>query len=156
MPLASYSQTEVNEFTRVFTGWNFVPGAIAPGTANWRDPMIPRGGTSHDFNSKALLNGFTTPACSSASGAANIACAQADLTFALDNIFNHSNVGPFLSKQLIQHLVTSNPSPPYVARVAKVFNNDCSGLYPQGCSNVRGNLKLVVQAILWIRKLAAM
>ena len=148
MPLASYSQTEVNEFTRVFTGWNFVPGAIAPGTANWRDPMIPRGGTSHDFNSKALLNGFTTPACSSASGAANIACAQADLTFALDNIFNHSNVGPFLSKQLIQHLVTGNPSPPYVARVAKVFNNDCSGLYPQGCSNVRGNLKLVVQAIL--------
>jgi uncharacterized protein (DUF1800 family) len=148
MPLASYSQTEVNEFTRVFTGWNFVPGTIAPGAANWRDPMIPRGGTNHDFNSKNLLNGFTTPACSSASGAANTACAQADLTFALDNIFNHSNVGPFISKQLIQHLVTSNPSPAYVGRVAKVFNNDCSGLYPQGCSNVRGNLKLVVQAIL--------
>jgi uncharacterized protein (DUF1800 family) len=148
IPVASYSQTHVNEFTRVFTGWNLVPGTIAAGTANWRDPMIPRGGTSHDFGAKTLLNGLNTAACSSASGAANIACAQSDLNAALDNIFNHPNVGPFISKQLIQHLVTSNPSPPYVERVAKVFNNDCSGLYPQGCSNVRGNLKLVVQAIL--------
>lgn len=148
IPVASYSQTHVNEFTRVFTGWNLVPGTIAAGTANWRDPMIPRGGTSHDFGAKTLLNGLNTAACSSASGAANIACAQSDLNAALDNIFNHPNVGPFISKQLIQHLVTTNPSPPYVERVAKVFNNDCSGLYPQGCSNVRGNLKLVVQAIL--------
>ncbi|HAF15589.1 MAG TPA: hypothetical protein DCK99_18215 [Blastocatellia bacterium] len=144
MPLASYSQTQVNEFTRVFTGWNFVPGTIAPGTANWRDPMVPRGGTTHDVGSKTLLNGQVVPAC----GGTNAACAQSDLTAALDNIFNHPNVGPFISKQLIQHLVTSNPSPAYVERVAKVFNNDCSGLYPQGCSNVRGNLKLVVQAIL--------
>jgi uncharacterized protein (DUF1800 family) len=150
MPLASYSQTEVNEFTRVFTGWNFVPGNIAPGTANWRDPMVPRGGTNHDFNSKALFNGVVTPACSSASGAANIACAQADLTIALDNIFNHANVGPFIGKQLIQHLVTSNPSPAYVARVARVFNNACDALYPvANCSTgSRGNLKAVVQAIL--------
>ncbi len=148
IPIPSYGQTQVNEFTRVFTGWNLVPGTIAPGTANWRDPMIPRGGTNHDFGAKTLLNGFTTTACSSSSGAANIACAQADLTAALDNIFNHPNVGPFISKQLIQHLVTSNPSPAYVERVARVFNNDCSGLYPQGCSNVRGNLRLVVQAIL--------
>jgi uncharacterized protein (DUF1800 family) len=148
IPIPSYGQTQVNEFTRVFTGWNFVPGTIAAGTANWRDPMIPRGGTNHDFGAKTLLNGFTTAACSSASGAANIACAQSDLTAALDNIFNHPNVGPFISKQLIQHLVTSNPTPPYVERVARVFNNDCSGLYPQGCSNVRGNLRMVVQAIL--------
>lgn len=149
MPVASYSQTQVNEFTRVFTGWNFVPGAIAPGTANWRDPMVPRGGTSHDFNSKTLLNGQTTPACSSSSGATNVACAQADMTLALDNIFNHANVGPFISKQLIQHLVTSNPTPPYVGRVAAVFNNDCAGLYPiANCTSARGNLKAVVQAIL--------
>ena len=148
-PLASYGQTQVNEFTRVFTGWNRVPGTIAPGTPNWRDPMVPRGGTNHDFNSKTLLNGLVTPACSSSSGAANIACAQADLTLALDNIFNHPNVGPFISKQLIQHLVTSNPSPPYVGRVAAVFNNDCAGLYPiANCTSARGNLKAVVQAIL--------
>jgi uncharacterized protein (DUF1800 family) len=70
------------------------------------------------------------------------------MTAVMNHLANHPNVGPFLSKQLIQHLVTSNPSPAYVERVARVFNNDCSGLYPQGCSNVRGNLKLVVKAIL--------
>jgi uncharacterized protein (DUF1800 family) len=149
MPVASYSQTQVNEFTRIFTGWNFNPATLGAGITNWRDPMIPRGGTNHDFNAKTLLNGQNVPACSSASGAANIACAQADLTIALDNIFNHANVGPFLSKQLIQHLVTSNPSGAYVQRVAAVFNNDCAGLHPiAGCSSARGNLKAVVQAIL--------
>ena len=147
-PVASYSQTTVNEFTRVFTGWNFVPGTISPGTANWRDPMIPRGGTNHDFNSKTLLNGFVTTACSSASGAVNVACAQTDMTAALDNIFNHPNVGPFIGKQLIQHLVTSNPSGAYVARVARAFNNDCDVLYPQACTSARGNLKAVITAIL--------
>jgi uncharacterized protein (DUF1800 family) len=146
-PIASYSQTTVNEFTRVFTGWNLAP-AIAPGTSNWRDPMVPRGGTSHDFNSKTLLSGTVTTACSSTSGAPNIACAQADLTVALDNLFNHPNVGPFIGKQLIQHLVTSNPSSAYVARVARVFNNDCNSLYPQGCTGVRGDMKAVVRAIL--------
>ena len=89
-----------------------------------------------------------TTACSSASGAPNVACAQADLTVALDNLFNHPNVGPFIGKQLIQHLVTSNPSPAYVARVARVFNNDCNSLYPQGCTGVRGDMKAVVRAIL--------
>lgn len=148
MPLASYSQLDVNEFTRVFTGWNFNPALLGTNITNWRDPMIPRGGTNHDFGAKTLLNGFTTPACSSASGAANIACAQSDMTAAIDNLFNHPNVGPFIGKQLIQHLVTSNPSPAYVERVGRVFNNDCSGLYSQGCANVRGNLRLVVQAVL--------
>jgi uncharacterized protein (DUF1800 family) len=147
-PLASYSQTDVNEFTRVFTGWNFVPGTIAAGTANWRDPMVPRGGQNHDAGAKTLLNGFSIPACSSPNGTANTACAISDMTAVMDHLANHPNVGPFIGKQLIQHLVTSNPSPAYVERVARVFNNDCSGLYPQGCQNVRGNLKLVVQAIL--------
>jgi uncharacterized protein (DUF1800 family) len=149
LPVASYSQTQVNEFTRVFTGWNLKAGGLGAGITNWRDPMEPRGGTNHDFNSKTLLNGQTTPACAGTSGAVNIACAQADLTIALDNIFNHSNVGPFLSKQLIQHLVTSNPSGAYVQRVAAVFNNDCAGLHPiASCSSARGNMKAVVQAIL--------
>jgi uncharacterized protein (DUF1800 family) len=148
VPLPSYSQTQVNEFTRVFTGWNFNSTPIAAGITNWRDPMIPRGGQNHDAGAKTLFAGLNVAACSSPTSAANIACAQSDLTIALDNIFNHPNVGPFISKQLIQHLVTSNPSPAYVERVATVFNNDCGGLYPQGCANVRGNLKLVVQAIL--------
>jgi uncharacterized protein (DUF1800 family) len=66
--------------------------------------------------------------------------AYGDLTFALDNIFKHPNVGPFIAKQLIQRLVTSNPSPAYVQRVAAVFNNNGA--------NVRGDLKAVVKAIL--------
>ena len=63
-----------------------------------------------------------------------------DLAAALDNIVNHPNVGPFIGKQLIQKLVTSNPSPQYVERVARVFNNDGTGQ--------RGNLGAVVKAIL--------
>jgi hypothetical protein len=145
-PIPSYSQTTVNEFTRVFTGWNWA-APIAAGITNFRDPMVPRGGTTHDFaTSKTLLNGTVVPAC--ALGQTNAACAQADLTAALDNIFQHPNVGPFIGKQMIQHLVTSNPSPPYVERVARVFNNDCDALYPQNCLNVRGNMRAVVQAIL--------
>jgi hypothetical protein len=105
--------------------------------------MVPRGGTNHDGGAKILLNGQAVASCGN-----NAACAQSDMTVALDNIFNHANVGPFISKQLIQHLVTSNPSPAYVQRVSSVFNNDCSGLFPQGCTSTRGNLKLVVQAIL--------
>jgi uncharacterized protein (DUF1800 family) len=145
--IPTYTQNDVNEFTRVFTGWNFST-AIAAGITNYRDPMVPRGGQNHDAGAKTLLNGFTIAACSSPNGTANVACAQSDMTAVMTHLANHPNVGPFLSKQLIQHLVTSNPSPAYVERVARVFNNDCDGLYPQGCSNTRGNLKFVVQAIL--------
>ena len=63
-----------------------------------------------------------------------------DLKIALDTLFNHPNLPPFFSKQMIQHLVTSNPSPAYVNRVAQVFNNDGTG--------VRGNLQAVITAIL--------
>lgn len=148
MPLATYTQTHVNEFTRVFTGWNFNPTLLGDGITNWRDPLVPRGGQNHDAGAKTLLNGFTIPACPSANGTQNSACAQSDMNAVMDHLANHPNVGPFLSKQLIQHLVTSNPSPAYVERVARVFNNDCNGLYSQGCTNTRGNLKFVVQAIL--------
>lgn len=144
-PLPTYTQTDVNEFTRALTGWNFAV-AIAAGTTNYRDPMVPRGGTNHDTAAKVLLNGQSIPACVAPN--TNAQCAQSDLTITMDNIFNHPNVGPFIGKQLIQHLVTSNPSPAYVERVARVFNNDCDGLYSQGCQNVRGSLKFVVQAIL--------
>jgi uncharacterized protein (DUF1800 family) len=147
VPIPSYSQSTINEFTRVFTGWNFA-AAIAAGVTNYRDPMLPRGGTTHDFGAKTLLNGVTTTACSSQSGAVNIACAQADLTAGLNNIYNHPNVGPFIAKQMIQHLVTSNPSSGYVERVARVFNNDCDALYPESCVGTRGSMRAVVQAVL--------
>ena len=145
--IPTYTQADVNEFTRVFTGWNFATPFVAA-TTNYRDPLVPRGGQNHDEGAKTLLNGFTIAACSSPNGTANIACAQSDMTAVMDHLSNHPNVGPFIGKQLIQHLVTSNPSPAYVERVARVFNNDCNGLYSQGCTNTRGNLKFVVQAIL--------
>jgi uncharacterized protein (DUF1800 family) len=136
--IPSYTQTTVNEFTRIFTGWTLA-AAIGAGITNYRDPMVVRSGNNHDTGSKTLLNGVIVPAGQST--------AQ-DLTSALDNIFNHPNVGPFIGRQLIQHLVTSNPSPAYVQRVASVFNNDCAGLYPDNCTNARGDLKAVVRAIL--------
>ncbi len=147
VPVPSYSQTTVDNFTRALTGWDLNRGvAIGPGITNYRDPMVTRGGTTHDTGAKTLLNGVTVPACTSPN--TNAQCAQSDLTAALDNIFNHPNVGPFVSKQLIQHLVTSNPSPAYVERVASVFNNNCNGFYPDNCTGARGDMKSVVRAIL--------
>jgi hypothetical protein len=87
--------------------------------------------SAHDTTAKILLNGTTLPAGQTA---------EADLAGALANIFAHPNVGPFVCKQLIQHLVASNPSPAYVARVAAVFADNGSG--------VRGDMKAVVKAIL--------
>jgi uncharacterized protein (DUF1800 family) len=92
----------------------------------------------HEAGTKQLLNysGVTLP---NGLMPANQGGAK-DLADALDNIFNHPNVGPFISKQLIQRLVTSNPSRAYVQRVAERFNNDGSGR--------RGNLEAVIRAIL--------
>jgi uncharacterized protein (DUF1800 family) len=132
----TYDQTTITEFARVFTGWSFaVLNPPQANTANWISPMIVANENNHDKNPKVLLQ---------YSGAianlpANQTSAQ-DLSAALDNIFNHPNVGPFIGKQLIQQLVTSNPSPAYVGRVAAAFNNNGQG--------VRGDLKAVVRAIL--------
>lgn len=155
LPVPSYTQTHVNEFTRVFTGWRFATGLQvgnpAAGATNFRDDMVPRGGTQHDRNPKTLF-GTTLPGCPGSNNntnPTNAQCAVTELNAALDIIFNHPNVGPFISKQLIQHLVTSNPSPAYVGRVASAFNNDCQGLYPDTfCSSARGNIKAVVRAVL--------
>ena len=92
---------------------------------------------SNDVSNKQLLS---YPGAANGGVLGNGGTGASDLQFALDNIFNHPNVGPFISKQLIQRLVTSNPSPAYVQRVATVFNNDGTGQ--------RGNLKAVVQQIL--------
>ncbi|MDT5272526.1 MAG: hypothetical protein QOH49_4712 [Acidobacteriota bacterium] len=151
LPVPVYTQSDVDEFTRVFTGWNFnrAPSPALPaGTTNYRDPMVPRGGTTHDRNAKNLF-GTALAGCPGTNGATNSACAQNELNAALDVIFNHPNTAPFISRQLIQHLVTSNPSPAYVARVADAFDNDCAGLYPESpCFNTRGNMKAVVRNIL--------
>jgi uncharacterized protein (DUF1800 family) len=126
-PIPTYDQTTINNFSRVFTGWRFAPGAA--GVPNYIDPMVVNE-AQHDTGSKTLLNGAVLPAGQTAAK---------DLDDAIDNIFNDPNVGPFISRQLIQHLVTSNPTPAYVARVASVF---------AGSGGARGDLRAVVRAIL--------
>jgi uncharacterized protein (DUF1800 family) len=127
--IPTYDQTTITNFARVFTGWT-IPVASA-GTQDYINPMIVSNENNHDTGQKVLLRGQVLPP--------NQSSAQ-DLNAAIDNIFNHPNVGPFISKQLIQNLVTSNPSPAYVERVAAVFNNNGAG--------VRGDLRAVVTAIL--------
>jgi uncharacterized protein (DUF1800 family) len=135
-PIPVYTETQVQAFARVYTGWTYatasggIPTNFPNNTANYDSPMAAVE-SQHDMNSKTLLNGTTLPAGQSSS---------LDLTGALTNIFNHTNVGPFVCRQLIQHLVSSNPSPAYVSRIAAVFANDGTG--------TRGNLQAVVQAIL--------
>jgi uncharacterized protein (DUF1800 family) len=133
-PIPTYTQDTIEGFAHTFTGWTYPtkPGATAQfrNAEYYGGPMIPFD-NHHDTGSKLLLNGTTLPAGGST---------QADTTAALQNIFTHPNVGPFISKQLIERLVTSNPSPEYVGRVAAVFADNGSG--------VRGDLKAVVTAIL--------
>jgi uncharacterized protein (DUF1800 family) len=144
--IPTYDQTTITNFARVFTGWRLAPpkvtviGGVSYNVFNYQDPMIVTSENNHDTAQKVLLDGAVLPAGRNSTQ---------DLAAALDNIFNHPNVGPFIGRQLIQHLVTSNPSPAYVERVARVFNNNCAGLYPDSpCSGVRGDLKAVVTAIL--------
>jgi uncharacterized protein (DUF1800 family) len=121
-PIATYDQKTVEEFARVFTGWVLAPALAGPadtgGTVpNYRDPMVLHKDSQgredyHDRGSKSLLNGVQVSEAQSA---------ETELNTAIDNIADHPNVAPFISKQLIQHLVTSNPSPGYVQRVAAVF-----------------------------------
>ena len=134
-PIPVYTEAQVQAFARAYTGWTYA-NASRYGRADevpeqhgelrrcrWR-----RSRRQHDMTAKMLLNGTTLPAGQSSTQ---------DLTGALTNIFNHPNVGPFVCRQLIQHLVTSNPSPAYVSRVAAVFANDGTGK--------RGNMQAVIR-----------
>jgi uncharacterized protein (DUF1800 family) len=133
-PIPTYDQTTIQNFAKVYTGWTYPTKTGATlqkhNPANYSGPMVPYE-SNHDTTSKTLLNGLVVPAGGTA---------ESDLKTALDDIFNHQNVAPFISKQLIEHLVTSNPSPAYVGRIAAVFNNNGNG--------VRGDLQAVVKAIL--------
>jgi uncharacterized protein (DUF1800 family) len=139
-PDPTYDQNVVNGFTKVLTGWNLCsagPPTCPNGTLgipNYQDNLVFNF-ANHDTGSKLLLNGTTIPA----NGTPHNGAAELDAT--LNNIFNHPTVGPFVSKTLIQNLVTSDPSPAYVARVATVFNNNGLG--------VRGDMAAVVRAILF-------
>jgi uncharacterized protein (DUF1800 family) len=136
-PIPTYDQATIQNFARAFTGWTYKACCGATQTfpvktsqADFTSPMVSVD-AQHDTLSKTLLNGQMLAAGRTA---------QQDLGDALANIFNHPNLPPFISKQLIQHLVTSNPSPAYVARISAVFKNNGSG--------VRGDLKAVIKAIL--------
>ena len=133
-PLPTYQLAEIKGFSRVFTGWTYptVAGAAARNNnpRNYLGPMLAVD-ANHEFGTKVLMNGVVAPA--------NMSMSQ-DLAFAHQNIFNHANVGPFIGKQLIQKLVTSDPTPEYVARVTAAFNNNGAGQ--------RGDLRAVVRAIL--------
>jgi uncharacterized protein (DUF1800 family) len=132
-PIPTYDQNTVNNFTKVFTGWSFCNNsnpAICPnvvlGAPNYKDPMLLTT-NNHDLTAKTLLSypgvtNQTIAACTGCTGAAITTYANNSLNQALDNIYNHPNVAPFASKLLIQHLVTSDPTPAYVGRVAAVFN----------------------------------
>ncbi|MCX7218139.1 MAG: DUF1800 family protein [Burkholderiales bacterium] len=130
-PIDSYNQDTVSNLARVFTGWSI--------TLDWTstdpDPEPMRQPMRLDENAHSLLEkkflSATIPANTDG---------RASLKIALDTLFNHPNVAPFISRQLIQRFVSSNPSAAYVGRVAAVFANNGQG--------VRGDLKAVIKAIL--------
>ena len=128
--IATYGQAEIEGFARVFTGWTFAGSETFKRKS--RDYVAPMQAFEeyHSQKQKMLLNGDIIPQGYGA---------QESLQLALDNLFNHQNVAPFISKQLIQRLITSNPTPQYVERIASVFNDNGEG--------VRGDLAAVVKAI---------
>ncbi len=139
--IPTYDNDDIQEFAKVFTGlgmtdW-FEPGVqISPFFGanfffiNPTEPMTMYQ-SFHDTGVKNLLNGYSIPANQPG---------MQDIEMAVEHLFNHPNVGPFIGKQLIQRLVKSNPTPEYVERITNVFNNNGSG--------VRGDMKAVVEAIL--------
>jgi uncharacterized protein (DUF1800 family) len=140
-PVDTYDQDVVDGFTFVFTGWRLGPSlGLGPGSpacsanctvTNYRDPLVLNTGLHYTNGGQTLLDGFTMPTGLSGSQ---------EMDIALDNIFNHPNVGPFIARHLIGNFVTRNPSPGYIWRVAEVFNND-GGF-------VRGNMYKVLEAVL--------
>ncbi|MBL8352192.1 MAG: DUF1800 family protein [Burkholderiaceae bacterium] len=150
-PIETYTNADVMALAKVFTGWSWAFADTELTDYNFRKgvPVLTSAAADkridlqrmkaypgqHSTAEKSLFAGkphaVLIPANSSA---------QDSLRMALDALFNHPNVGPFISRQLIQHLVTSHPSPAYVARVAARFNDNGSG--------VRGDLKAVVRTIL--------
>ncbi|WP_420631665.1 DUF1800 domain-containing protein [Candidatus Leptofilum sp.] len=141
-PIPTYDNSHITEFAKIFTGlqydfdgdpyvtWipDFLSGWLNPYTAVRPMKMWDE---EHEPGSKTLLNGYVVP---------DGQIGMEDVNEALDHLFNHQNVGPFIGKQLIQRLVKSNPSPAYVARVTAVFNDNGSG--------VRGDMQAVIKAIL--------
>jgi hypothetical protein len=132
-PLPAYTQATVIDLTRALTGWTYPPPQNLVDTqwgVDWSLPLIAIEG-NHDHGAKLLFSTVVLPAGQTA---------QQDRDMALDAIFNHPNVPPFIAHLMIQRLVTSNPSPEYIQRISRVFENNGSG--------VRGDMTAVVTAVL--------
>ncbi|MCU0317379.1 MAG: DUF1800 domain-containing protein [Fimbriimonadaceae bacterium] len=142
-PIPTYTNSDITEYARIFTGYQFggpQNNSFYWAGENYIHPM-KLWDREHDLNPKRLLDGSWTPQRTFNPNATDTgAAAHADLELALDSLFNHPNVGPFIGHLLIQRLVTSNPSPAYISRVAGAFNNNGQG--------VRGDMKAVIKAIL--------
>src|SRR5437868_2138379 len=147
----TYGQNEITAFARVFTGWVIATtpvtvGGVSVNAPDYIRPMSFSNNTGangpYDIGAKTLLNGQQLAACVNCTGnLANMtAYKNAELSAAIDNIFNHQNTGPFVCNQLIHQLVNSNPSPAYVGRCAAAFANNGSG--------VRGDMKAILTSIL--------
>jgi uncharacterized protein (DUF1800 family) len=149
-PVETYTTADVVAMAKVFTGWGwgFPDSQLTEANFRWGNPDITTAKDSkidllrmkaypgqHSPAEKRLFTGKANAVVIPANGNA-----ADSLRLALDALYRHPNVGPFVSRQLIQHLVASNPSPAYVGRVATVFNNNGKG--------VRGDLAAVVRAIL--------
>jgi hypothetical protein len=132
-PIPTYTQTTVIDMTRALTGWTYGTPVNPDATIYGVDFSIPLVGndSAHDHTAKNLFGTVVLPAGQSI---------VQDRQMALDAIFNHPNLPPFISRLLIQHLVKSNPTPAYVQRISSTFEDDGTG--------TRGNLAAVVRAIL--------
>jgi uncharacterized protein (DUF1800 family) len=152
LPLPSYDQSVIDNLKLVFTGW-YIPNVTVSllgdtdDTSDFLNPMpVHKNGSNvedrHDTNAKNLFVGFLPNLNGDGSPTAIPAgqTAAGDLTMAMDALFNHPNLAPYLARELIHNLVTSNPSPAYIERVAGFFNDNGSG--------VRGSLWAVTKAVL--------
>ena len=133
-PVPTYTQAMVTATARALTGWTYPTAPKA--TARTNNPAYYIGQmfaveSEHDSTTKSIIGGVQVPAGQTAEG---------DLDTVLNALMAQTTIAPFVSKQLIQHLVTSDPSPAYIQRVSKVFLNNGYG--------VEGDMKAILMAIL--------
>jgi len=138
--IPTYDNVDIAEFSKIFTGYTWANPwcEFGCGSTDWYGDIVQNlvmVNNYHDPSSKTLLNGHVIQPRNPING-------EGDVDEALDHLFNHPNVGPFIGKLLIQRLVTSNPSPAYVERVAKAFNGESH------YSSERGDMQAVIKAIL--------
>ena len=130
-PLETYTQQDVEAMTRAMTGWQMAKGGVKGDYTVFDGVLVPeQWSAAHDSGEKVLL-GTTIPAGQDT---------RKDMESAIAVLMQHQNIAPFVGLRLIQHLVTSNPSPAYLSRVATVFRNNGKG--------VAGDMKAVLKAVL--------